>query len=132
MDFKRDLLRLTLHRYTRELAGRQELSEASLDRALDAWNIASMSELATLDDADRRAIAQRALDEMRRAAEDLSDYYRLSYFERTTHAIRNLLLEKGVFSEEELDAKMAEIRARFEVDPAGRGSVCAAAQCLPR
>jgi hypothetical protein len=68
VDFKRDLLRLTLHRYTRELTGRQELSEASLGRALDAWNIASMSQLATLDDADRRAVAQRALDEMRRAS----------------------------------------------------------------
>ena len=68
VDFERDLLRRTLHRYTRELAGRQELSEASLDRALDAWNIASMSQLATLDDADRRAIAQRALDEMRRTS----------------------------------------------------------------
>ena len=66
MDHQRDLLRLTLHRYTRELAGRQEFSESSLDRALNAWNIASMSQLANLDDENRRAIAQYALDELRR------------------------------------------------------------------
>jgi len=56
------------------------------------------------------------LDELRRAAEDLGDdYYKLSYFERTTSAIRNILLEKGIVTAEELDAKMAEIRRRFEV-----------------
>ncbi len=54
-----------------------------------------------------------ALDEMRRAAEDLPDYYRLSYFERTTKAIRNLLIEKGTFTQAELDEKMEVVRARF-------------------
>jgi len=67
MDYHRDLLRLTLHRYTRELAGRQEFSEGSLDRALEAWNIASMSQLANLDDGQRRAIAQYALDDLCRS-----------------------------------------------------------------
>ena len=67
MDYRRDLLRLTLHRYTRELAGRQEFSEGSLDRALDAWKIASMSQLANLDDGQRRAIAQYAIDEQHRS-----------------------------------------------------------------
>src|ERR1043166_1675119 len=39
------------------------------------------------------------LDELRRAAEVLGDrYYRLGYFERTTEAMRNLLLEKGLFT----------------------------------
>ena len=66
MNYQRDLLRLTLHRYTRELAGRQEFSEGSLDRALEAWSIASMSQLANLDDGERRAIAQYALDELHR------------------------------------------------------------------
>lgn len=54
------------------------------------------------------------LDELRRGAEDLPDYYRLTYFERTTKSIRNILLEKGVFTEAQLDAKMQEIRARLE------------------
>ena len=53
------------------------------------------------------------LDEMRRAAEDLGPrYYELSYFQRTTEALRNLLLEKGYFTEAELERKMDEIRKR--------------------
>jgi Nitrile hydratase beta subunit len=53
------------------------------------------------------------LDELRRAAEELGPrYYELSYFERTTEALRDLLLEKGFFSEAELERKMNEIRGR--------------------
>ncbi len=53
------------------------------------------------------------LDELRRAAEDLgARYYELSYFERITEALRNLLLEKGFFTEAELRRKMDEIRQR--------------------
>jgi len=55
------------------------------------------------------------LDELRRAAEDLgSRYYELEYFQRTTEALRNVLLEKGFFTAEELEAKMAEVRKRHE------------------
>ncbi len=55
------------------------------------------------------------LDELRRAAEDLGErYYRLSYFERTTEAMRNLLLEKGFFSRAELERKIAEVRKRHD------------------
>jgi hypothetical protein len=53
------------------------------------------------------------LDELRRAAEDLgSRYYELEYFQRTTEALRDVLLEKGFFTEEQLKAKMAEVRKR--------------------
>jgi hypothetical protein len=55
------------------------------------------------------------VDELRRAAEDLGDqYYKLAYFERTTMALRTLLLEKGFITEAELKGKMAEIRKRFD------------------
>jgi len=55
------------------------------------------------------------LDELRRAAEDLGDrYYRLGYFERTTEAMRNLLLEKGLFSPAELEEKMQQVRKRYD------------------
>jgi hypothetical protein len=55
------------------------------------------------------------LDELRRAAEDLGErYYQLEYFERTTHALRQVLLEKGFFTEAELAAKIAEVRKRYE------------------
>lgn len=60
------------------------------------------------------------VDELRRAAEDLGDqYYKLAYHERTTLALRTLLLEKSFITEAELKAKMAEVRARFEVPDAG-------------
>lgn len=53
------------------------------------------------------------LDELRRAAEDLGDrYYELEYFQRTTEALRAVLLEKGFFTEKELSEKIAEIRRR--------------------
>ena len=55
------------------------------------------------------------VDELRRAAEDLGDqYYKLAYFERTTMALRTLLLEKGLITDAELAAKMAEVRRRFD------------------
>jgi nitrile hydratase beta subunit-like protein len=55
-------------------------------------------------------------DELRRAAEDLGPRYsQLEYFEITTSALRTVLLEKGLFTETELERKMAEIRARFDV-----------------
>jgi hypothetical protein len=61
----------------------------------------------------RRQIVR--LDELRRAAEDLgSRYYELQYFERTTEALRTVLIERGYFSEAELRAKMAEVRRRNE------------------
>lgn len=55
------------------------------------------------------------LDELRRAAEDLGErYYELEYFERTTHALREVLLEKGWITEGELEAKMREVRKRYD------------------
>ena len=55
------------------------------------------------------------LDALRRAAEDLGEkYLELEYFERTTHALRVVLLERGFFTEAELAAKMAEVRKRYE------------------
>jgi len=55
------------------------------------------------------------LDALRRAAEDLGEkYLELAYFERTTHALRVVLLEHGFFTEAELAAKMAEVRKRYE------------------
>lgn len=62
------------------------------------------------------------VDELRRAAEDLGDqYYKLAYFERTTMALRTLLLEKGFITEAELKDKMAEVQARFEAPGAAAG-----------
>ena len=55
------------------------------------------------------------LDELRRATEDLGErYYQLEYFQRTTEALRTVLLEKGLFTESELAAKMGEVRRRYD------------------
>ena len=67
-----------------------------------------------------RSVLQRnrivRTDELRRAAEDLGDKYsQLAYFEITTSALRTLLLEKGLITEQELKDKMNEVRARFNV-----------------
>jgi hypothetical protein len=53
------------------------------------------------------------LDELRRAAEDLGDRYdQLEYFQRTTEALRTVLLEKEFFTEQELAEKIAAVRGR--------------------
>ena len=52
-------------------------------------------------------------DELRRAAEDLQNNSKLEYFEKTTSALRTLMIEKGYMTEQDLRAKMAEVRARF-------------------
>ena len=67
-----------------------------------------------------RSVLQRKkvlrTDELRRAAEELGPRYsQLQYFEITTSALRAVLLEKGLITEAELQAKMSEVRARFAV-----------------
>jgi hypothetical protein len=67
-----------------------------------------------------RSVLQRnkvlRTDELRRAAEDLGEHYaKLQYFEITTSALRALLLEKGLITEQELKVRMDAVRARFNV-----------------
>lgn len=54
------------------------------------------------------------LDELRRAMEDLGAeaYGRLAYFERQTQAFADLLVEKGMLSQDEIDRRTAEIAER--------------------
>ncbi len=61
-------------------------------------------------------LGQRGLSsvhERRRAVEDLGDdYHRLAYFERAAQAAANLLCEKGVLTRDELERKIAAMRAK--------------------
>ena len=67
----------------------------------------------------RRRLAR--VDESRRMQEALGDdYHKSPYYERWLQAISWLMLEKGVYSQEELEAKKAEVRARMEAE--GHGS----------
>ena len=82
----------------------------TVDHGMKFWEKQANALRNTL--ASRRVIR---LDELRRAAEDLGErYYQLQYFERTTHALRQVLIEKGFFTEAELAAKIAEVRKRYE------------------
>lgn len=61
----------------------------------------------------RRQLAR--VDESRRMQESLGeDYHKYPYYERWLQAVSWLMLEKAVFTQEELDAKQAEVRARLE------------------
>ncbi len=53
------------------------------------------------------------VDAMRRAIESLprDDYFGLTYYERWVRAIRQLTLEKGLISEDELKRKLAALAA---------------------
>ncbi|MPY73242.1 MAG: nitrile hydratase subunit beta [Alphaproteobacteria bacterium] len=69
-------------------------------------------------DAIRALVAKRKLlrtDEIRRNAEDLGPgvYDKLSYHERRCAAITNALLQKNVFTVDELGRKMAEVERRW-------------------
>ena len=67
--------------------------------------------LMLLTDTRRRLIR---VDEHRRTMEQYGPelYWGMSYYERWLHSITSLMLEKGVITREQLDARIAEIRAR--------------------
>lgn len=55
-------------------------------------------------------------DALRRAIEEYNndEYTHLAYYERWVRALRILLVEQGVLSDEQIDARMAEIRGRID------------------
>jgi len=63
---------------------------------------------------DKRRITTR--DENRYAIESLGHdaYARLTYYERWTAAMAAQLVRKGVLTQDEIDAKVAEIKQRLE------------------
>lgn len=60
------------------------------------------------------------VDALRRAVESNSpeDYANVPYYPRWIRAIRKLLVEQAVLTEAEIDAKLAEIRARLAAEGA--------------
>ena len=74
-------------------------------------------------DALNLLLAQKGLrktDENRRYIEMLGHdaYNTLNYYERWTAAVARILIDKGVFTQDEIDAKVAEIRGRLGEDAA--------------
>lgn len=72
--------------------------------------------LHTLIGDDKRRIVGR--DENRRAVESLGDdvYDTMTYYERWTAATCRQLIDKGVLTQAEVDAKIAEIRNRIAAE----------------
>jgi len=72
-------------------------------------------------DAMNTLLAQKGLrrtDENRRYVEMLGEdaYNMLSYYERWTAALARQMIDKGVLTQDEIDAKVAEIRKRLGQD----------------
>ena len=69
-----------------------------------------------LSDADHRLMR---VDELRRTIESLGPeaYDSLSYYERWTQAISLLMVEKGIVGRDELDARVAKMKAERGAAP---------------
>ena len=69
--------------------------------------------LSLLGDRGQRVIR---VDELRRAIESLPDYGDLAYYEKWAKAVKLLLIEKGLITEEELAKRISDLtpRARSE------------------
>jgi hypothetical protein len=55
----------------------------------------------------------KTTDEHRRAQENLENYRELGYYERWTAATEALLVEKGILTREEIDARAGELGERW-------------------
>lgn len=55
----------------------------------------------------------KTTDEMRRAIESLDGYREMGYYERWAAAAELLVMEKGLLTGEEIDARAAEIERRW-------------------
>jgi hypothetical protein len=84
---------------------RQEHPATFFEKRIDAM-------LMLLSDTRRRLIR---VDEHRRTMEQFGPdlYWKLAYYERWLHSMTSLMLEKGILTRDELDARMAEVRARL-------------------
>jgi hypothetical protein len=59
------------------------------------------------------AKGHKTTDEMRRAIESLDEYREMSYYERWAAAAELLVVEKGLLTREEIDARAAELERRW-------------------
>jgi hypothetical protein len=84
---------------------------------LALWEKRTDAMLSLLRDNKRRVLS---VDAHRRMIESYSEqeYDRTTYYEKWIRAIRNLLVEQEVLTEQEIEAKVAEVRGRHEA--AGR------------
>lgn len=100
-----------LHRMPSDLGGLPAEPLAIVDHELAPWEKRVHALLETL--ALRGVIST---EEKRRAVEDLGGtiYKDLTYYEKWVMAASHVLLQKGHITSDELAARLAEVRARFE------------------
>jgi hypothetical protein len=81
----------------------------------DFWAKQSEAMRVILGDGSRRLVS---LDELRRGFENFGEalYNRLGFYERRLVSMVNLLIEKEVFTREEIDARVAAIQLAREGD----------------
>ena len=59
------------------------------------------------------AKGHKTTDEMRRAIESLDEYKEMGYYERWAAAAEVLVVEKGLLTKEEVDARAADLERRW-------------------
>ena len=101
---------MTTHKLPSDIGGEPAGAIDTVDHGMKFWERQANALRSSLS---RKGIVRT--DELRRAAEELPNYSQLAYFEITTSALRTIMLEKGYMTEQELEAKMKEVRARFDV-----------------
>jgi Nitrile hydratase beta subunit len=79
---------------------------------LALWEKRTDAMLRLLSSPAKRAFT---VDGMRRVIEDYGqqEYDRTTYYEKWIRAARNLVVEQGILTREEVEARMAEIAARY-------------------
>jgi hypothetical protein len=80
---------------------------------LALWEKRTDAMLRLLVTAGKRAFT---VDGLRRVIEDYGqqEYDRTTYYEKWIRAVRNLVVEQEILTREEIEARMAEVRARLE------------------
>jgi hypothetical protein len=86
---------------------------------LALWEKRTDAMLRLLTGPERRAFT---VDGMRRVIEDYGQqqYDRTTYYEKWIRAVRNLVVEQGILTREEVEARIDEVRAKWK--KAGRQS----------
>ena len=80
---------------------------------LALWEKRTDAMLRLMTGPEKRAFT---VDGMRRVIEDYGQqqYDRTTYYEKWIRAVRNLVVEQGILTREEVEARMEEVRARYE------------------
>ena len=86
------------------------------DHDLEVWEKRIDAILSLLSGKEHRLIR---VDELRRGIESLPPdaYDTMSYYERWIASVATILIEKGVLTQEEIDARIEELAVRGKAEP---------------